>query len=462
MFSLLSAPGGARREGGVRETLGNEAMVNPARLDRIRLVTVLTLSLVFFSALHCAAVSPSPQITIVFRYDDYSSRSATDLERHIIATFQKHGVCCTFGIIPFVKAVNYLDVQPQAGVPLTTAKAEMARNAIKAGAMDPAQHGYSHQTLQSQPGGWHTSYAGLDYDSQLYKIRTGKVFLDEMLHTKITTFIPPFNSYDTNTLRALEKLDFQCLSANLSGETVATTTLKILPATCTLAQIREVIHYAREIIDYHPMICVLFHQYDFVGTENTIEAEKSLHKISLQEFDDLLSWITSQNDLRVRSISQLLADNVDLSMQRFSNNKYYLELFHLKPTWWPPHYGIYLPDAIAYDLSPIHIFTNMSALRMKNILYLCSFYLLLLLIIFTATYLLSRLVFALSGKLDKICKVLSLIIGCALIVYLILGKRIEYQKIRLMVSALGVSLGAWSACYKRKKSLEPRGSKDLP
>ncbi len=442
--------------------MGNEAMLNPTRLNRIRLVTLLALALVVFSALRCAAVSSPSQITIVFRYDDYSSRSATALERHIIAAFQKHGVCCTFGIIPFVKAVNYLDLQPQAGIPLTAAKAAMARNAIQGGAMDAAQHGYSHQTLQSQPGGWHTSFVGLDYDSQLYKIRTGKVFLDEMLHTKLTTFIPPFNSYDPNTLKALEKLDFQCLSANLSGEATTTTTLKILPATCTLAQIREVIHYARKISDYRPMICVLFHQYDFVGTENAIEAEKIFHKISLKEFDDLLSWVTSQNDLRVRSISQLLADNVDLSMERFRNNKYYLELFHLKPTWWPPHYGIYLPDAIAYNLKPSLIFTNISALRIKNILYLCSFYVLLLLILLIAAYVLSLIAFTLSGKLDKISKFLSLIIGCALIVYLIFVKCIEYQKIRLMVGALGVSLGVWSACHKRNKSLEPRGSKDLP
>jgi peptidoglycan/xylan/chitin deacetylase (PgdA/CDA1 family) len=435
-------------------------MVNPTRLNRIRIVTVLALALVVFSALRCGAASAPPRITIVFRYDDYSSRSATDLERHLIAAFQKHGVCCTFGIIPFVKE-NYLDVQPQAGIPLTTAKAEMARNAIKAGTMDPAQHGYSHQTLQSQPGGWHTSYAGLDYDSQLYKISTGKVFLDEMLHTKITTFIPPFNSYDTNTLRALEKLDFQCLSANLFGET-ATTTLKILPATCTLAQIRQVIHYARKVIDYHPMICVLLHQNEFVGVENTIGKEKIAHKISLQEFDDLLSWITSQNDLRVRSISQLLEENIDLSMERFRNNQYYLELFHLKPTWWPPHYGIYLPDAIANNLSPSHIFTNISSLRLKNILYLCSFYLLLLLLVFFATYLLNLIAFSLSGKLDKICKFLSIIMICTLIVYLLCAQRIEYHKIRLLVGALGIFIGVWSACYNRKKSLEPQGSKDLP
>jgi peptidoglycan/xylan/chitin deacetylase (PgdA/CDA1 family) len=427
-------------------------MVNPTRLNRIRMVTVLTLALVVFSAWRCGAASAPPRITIVFRYDDYSSRSATDLERQIIAAFQKHGVCCTFGIIPFVKE-NYLDVQPQAGIPLTTAKAEMARNAIQAGAMDPAQHGYSHQTLQSQPGGWHTSYAGLDYDSQLYKIRMGKVFLDEVLHTKLTTFIPPFNTYDTNTLRALEKLDFQCISPNLFGETT-TTTLKILPATCTLAQIRQVIHYAREVIDYHPMICVLFHQDEFVGIEDTNAKGKIAHKISLQEFGDLLSWITSQNDLRVRSISQLLEENVDLSMERLRNNQYYLELFHLKPTWWPPHYGIYLPSAIANNLSLSHIFTNISTLCIKNILYLCSFYVLLLLIVFIATYLLSIIAFSLSGKLDKICKFLSIIIVCVLIAYLLFAQRIEYHKIRLLVGALGIFLGVWVAC-NREKSLEP-------
>jgi hypothetical protein len=320
--------------------------------------------------------------------------------------------------------------------------------------MDPAQHGYSHQTLQSQPGGWHTSYAGLDYDSQLYKIRTGKVFLDGILHTKINTFIPPFNSYDTNTLRVLEKLDFQCISANLSGETATTTTLKILPATCTLAQIRQVIHYAREVIDYHPMICVLLHQNEFVGVENTNAQGKIAPKISLQEFGELLSWITSQNDLRIRSISQLLGENVDLSMERFRNNQYYLELFHLKPTWWPPHYGIYLPNSVANDLRFSHIFTNISALRIKNILYIGSFYLLLLFIVFLATYLLSLIGFRLSGKRDKICKFLSIIIVCALIVYLFFAQRIEYHKIRLLVGALGISLGVWVAC-NRKKSLEP-------
>jgi hypothetical protein len=283
-----------------------------------------------------------------------------------------------------------------------------------------------------------------------------------MLHTKITTFIPPFNSYDSNTLRVLEVLDFQCLSANLSGETVPSTMLNILPATCTLAQIRQVIHYAREIIDYHPMICVLFHQNDFTGIENAVEDEKIAPKISWREFSDLLSWITSQNDLRVRSISQLLEEKVDLSMERFRNNQHYLELFQLKPAWWPPHYGIYLPAAIAYNLRPSHIFTKISTLRMRNILYLGSFYLLLLLIAFTVTYLLSLIAFSLSGRLLKICRFLSLIMVCALIFSMLSGESMEYHQIRLMVGALGVSLGIWSACSKRRKSLEPQGSEDLP
>jgi len=431
-------------------------------LNRLGMFTIFTFALVILSALPSGAVSSPPQITIVFRYDDYSSRSAPHLERHLIATFQKHRVCGTFGIIPFVKAVNYLEVKPQEGIPLTPAKAEMARDAIKAGAMDPAQHGYSHQTLQSKPGGWHTSYMGLDYDSQLYKIRTGKAFLDEILHTKIATFIPPFNSYDANTIRALEKLDFQCLSADLYGETAPRATLQILPATCTLAQLRRVVHQARNVIAYHPIICVMFHQYDFIDIENTVEAEKNIHKISLKEFDALLSWITLQNDIRVKSISQLLRENIDLSMERFFNNKYYLGLVHVKPSWWPPHYGFYLPAAMAYNIGPQNIFTNVTVLGLKNLLYVGSFYLLLLITGFIAAYLSSLMVFALSGKLDKICRFLSLIIGCALIFYLIFAESVEYKKIRLLVGALGISLGVWWACGKRKKSLKPLGSKDLP
>jgi peptidoglycan/xylan/chitin deacetylase (PgdA/CDA1 family) len=443
IYRDLQVPGQVRCRPGL--------MVNSTVLHRIGMVLWLTLSLVILAAPQGDATSRAPQVTIVFRYDDFSSRSATLLEKEIIAAFKQCQACCTFSIIPFVKAVNYLDISPQGVIPLTAAKAEMVRQAMAAGAMDAAQHGYSHQR-ESYARDWYTAYEGLDYDSQLYKIEKGKVFLEKILGTKITTFVPPFNSYDANTLKVLEQLNFQCLSASLRGQTAPSTTLKFLPETCTLAKLRDVIRYARKIAAYYPIICVMFHQYDFIGVEDTPEAEKIHYKTSLSEFKNLLSWITSQNDIRIRSIRQLLQENVDLSMERFINNKYYLELIHLKPAWWPPHYGIYLPADTAFNLRIRNLFINLTVLRFKNIFYIGLFYLIILIVVFIITYLLTSIGLALSGILDKIFKYLSLIIVGVLLIYLIRTAKVEYKKIEIMVAALGVSLGVWLSCLKWKKS----------
>lgn len=411
----------------------------------------VSLLLVIFAVPPCGAAPSSPQITIVFRYDDYSSRSATELEEKIIAAFKQCQVCCTFSIIPFVKAVNYLDASPQAGIPLTPAKAEMARQAMAAGAMDAAQHGYSHQR-QSYGRDWYTEYEGLDYDSQLEKIEKGKVFLEKILDTKITIFVPPYNSYDANTLNVLERLNFHCLSASLRGQTTPSTSLKLLPETCTLAQLRDVIRNARKIADYYPIICVMFHQYDFIGIDDTPEAEKIHYKTSLNEFKNLLSWIASQNDMRIKSIHQLLQENVDLSMQRFINNKYYLGLAHLKPAWWPPHYGFYLPADTAYNIRGRNIFSYMSIIRIKNLIYLSLFYLIILISVFLTTYLLNLVVFSLTRIFDKLFKYFSLILACSLVLYMIFATKIEYKKIEIMTGALGVSLAVWLSCLRWKKS----------
>lgn len=396
------------------------------------------------------AISP-PRVTVVFRYDDYSSRSNTDLEEKILRAFSQNKACCTFSIIPFISAVNYLDTNPQEVIPLTAAKTEIARQAMAAGTMDAAQHGYSHQR-QGYTHGWYTAYEGLDYDSQLHKIRTGKVFLEKILGAKIITFVPPYNSYDANTLKVLDKLNFRCLSASLRGQTVPSTSLKILPETCTLAQLREVIGYARKMVDYHPIICVMFHQYNFIGIDDTKEAERINHKTSLDEFNQLLSWITSQEDIRVRSISQLLQENVDLSMERFINNKYYLELFHLKPAWWPPHYGFYMPAEFAFNLRFRNIFLDFNALRITNILYVGSFYLIILILMLIITYLLTLICFSLFMLIDKIFKYLSLVILCSLLFAMIFPAQIEYKKIEILMGALGISLGLWLACLRWKKS----------
>ncbi len=50
----------------------------------------------------CFAAPGNNVVTIVFRYDDYSSRNDIMIERRILAAFAKSHMTCTFGVIPFI------------------------------------------------------------------------------------------------------------------------------------------------------------------------------------------------------------------------------------------------------------------------------------------------------------------------------------------------------------------------
>ena len=392
-------------------------------------------------------------VTVIFRYDDYCSRTDTELEKRIIADFKKHNVCCTFSIIPYVKDKNYLEFEPQDVIPLTPEKIAIARDAIKAGAMDAAQHGYSHQTLQTK--GWHTEFQTLDYSTQMDKLKKGKVFLEKVLDKPIITFVPPYNAYDAITIEVLEKLNFQCLSAGMEGDPVPSTSLKILPGTCNLGNLKNTIEYARKIVDYDPIICVVFHQYVFTDVETVTEEEDINYKMSYDNFYKLLSWIAEQKDIRIMSIDQILKTKINLSMDRFMNNKYYLQLVHLKPAWWPPHYGIYLSAETASNARFRNFMALFNITRMRNIMYVASFYLLKLITIFIITYIVGTIGFAVSSIMDKICKYYSLIMLGILLSYLAFGK-IQYKNLEVIVGLWGLGLGGWMVFFKRKIFMESK------
>jgi predicted deacetylase len=399
-----------------------------------------------------AAETGSHYVTIVFRYDDYCTRTDTKLEKKIIADFKRHHICCTFSIIPFVEAKNYLSFEPQGVLPLSPEKIALARQAIKEGAMDPAQHGLTHQTLRTK--GWHTEFATLDYATQLAKIRKGRAFLEKVLKTPITTFVPPFNAYDANTVQALAKLGFQCLSASMYGPAVASASLKFLPETCNLGNLRAAITYARKIVAYDPIICVVFHQYAFTDAQGVVEQEKINYKMPYEKFSRLLDWVTAQKDIRVRSIDQLLKAKVNLSVARFMNNKHYLELVPLKPAWWPPHYGVYVPGNTAAYLRFRNVGAAFNITRIRNIFYVVSYYLLILIIAAVATYILGALALALAGVMDKICLYFSVAMLCLLIAYVVVSSQIEYRKLEVIVALGGLGLGGWRLLARRKKSVD--------
>lgn len=204
------------------------------------------------------------RITVVFRYDDFSSRSPTDIEDQLLRAFIKHHVPCTFGVIPSVVYRDTEDPEPQKVVPLTLEKGGILKGAINADILEVALHGYSHQThCTYSEGGW-TEFSGLDYEDQFKKIAQGKSQLEDMLDIQITTFIPPWNCYDLNTLLVLENLSFRTILAGRFGITKEHSRLKFLHSTCGLLDLRNAVKLARKINEPKPVIVVLFHAYEFI------------------------------------------------------------------------------------------------------------------------------------------------------------------------------------------------------
>lgn len=235
-------------------------------------------------------------ITVVFRYDDYSSVSSTDTERKIIEAFRSNGAALTFSVIPFV-ADDVHDPGPRELLPLNATKIDLLQTAIRDGTVDVAQHGYSHKTRQAVTM---TEFCGLDCASQADQIAKGKAFLEAAFNVPITTFVPPWNSYDANTLRALAELGFSTISAGGMREENEPSALHFLPFTTSFRNAKKAVENARKAPDAQALLVVLFHSYDFC------DVEPKHRGCTEKEFSDLVGWLQSQEDVRLLSLGQVV------------------------------------------------------------------------------------------------------------------------------------------------------------
>lgn len=255
------------------------------------------------------SVRKRKKIHIVFRMDDYSAVSNIELECKLIEIFAQKEIEVTFGVVPFVCDGDEKNSSRQNSIPLTKEKTDILVKAIKIGVVYPALHGFSHQTNNSID---YSEFKGLAYDEQLNRLIQGKKFLEKLLDKTLDIFIPPWNQYDINTLRALEKAGFALLSAGWKGDVFKESKIKFIPVTCDLKLIREAIKNVRKSSDEIPILVILFHHYDFIEHD-----ANNLEGITLQDFSTLLDWLKCQSDLIFTSFSKLNETKLDISASRF-------------------------------------------------------------------------------------------------------------------------------------------------
>lgn len=328
-------------------------------------VLFLILTLTFLPK--AADASDEKKITVVFRYDDYSASSSTGLELKLIDSFKKSKVPVTFAVIPYV-CPNVEDPRPQNVTPLTREKARILKDAIKEGILEVALHGYSHQTISGKADGNYTEFFGLDMGSQIQKITKGKNLLEELLGVQISTFVPPWNSYDLNTIEVLEETGFRNISAARIGVAKEFSQLRFLPATCLPDGVEAAVELARRIPDNNSIIVILVHGYDFV------EEDREKGKLKYSDFVELLTWVTSQKDIRISTIDGATQMIGGLDSKRFIN---YVSLFssplnRLLPSLLSERYSGYRRIYPSSDIT--------KALKVKRWCFVLTFYIALFMI----------------------------------------------------------------------------------
>lgn len=348
---MFQSRGGSIRRSGFRSSPNPERAADSHASRLLPPAAALLVCAAFLPALAAPARSAQAfhnPIALVFRFDDYSAKSDTALEKAILESFRRAHTPLTVSVVPRVASISAFDPSPQEGLPLPEEKIQLLRKALQEGGVEVALHGFSHQTVRRKIGNaylkpfgrYHSEFIGVDEAIQRKKISEGREILERDLGVLARTFVPPWNGYDRTTLRVLGSLGFTTFSAARRGPVDLASPLHFLPRTCDLQDVESAVSAARESLADDPIVVVLFHQYDFV------ENDPQAGQISLADLDKTLDWVSAQSDLRVMTLGDASRLLPDTGARQFYWNRNAL-LWQVTPPWvnltihWPPR-GVYL------------------------------------------------------------------------------------------------------------------------
>lgn len=230
-------------------------------------------------------------ISLALRFDDPSATSDHALESAIFDAAQRHAQQMTVAAIPYRQ-------RGSTHVQLSSANCGPLLDAHSCGLIEIAQHGYSHDRLGSTPAGEPTEFWGTPPELQSQRVQGGQSVLENLFGSKVRGFVPPWNTSDAATLAALSELGFTYVSGGESTPRCPAS-LKNLPRTCQMADLKRVITEARPHAWMSPILIAVLHHYDFV------ESGSELARISLRNFGELLKWIADQPYLKRTSLGEL-------------------------------------------------------------------------------------------------------------------------------------------------------------
>jgi len=256
-------------------------------------------------------ISDSQKLNIVFRYDDFSGTSSTEVEYEILKLIDYYGFSASFGVIPFSAGDSGLDVT--GCIPLPESKIKMVEPYVRSGVLEIAQHGFLHKNSS-----WDqekTEFKGLSGEQQAYKIEHGKRLLELNFGTVVTTFIPPWNSYDRSTLEVLEDQDINIISADNYQVSDPSGDISYLPYTLSLDQLGDMLGSGRfPAFARNSIVVLMVHDYDFT------EIDQTRGLLSLNDLSGILGEAASSG-WRFNSLRDAVAEHGTFDHHSYIWNK---------------------------------------------------------------------------------------------------------------------------------------------
>lgn len=254
-------------------------------------------------------------IRVFLRYDDYSARSAFDVDRGLIELLGRLRLSCTFAVVPAITSDYPSPTGGEANVELDDVRVGILREAIKQGTVELALHGCHHRANDHSPPPIPSEFSRLAASQQAEILRKGREILHRLTGREPAILVPPWNTYDSNTLKAMEQVGLNVISAHRYGPAPRKETgIRLAPMTVEIPGLWKAIAEARKLGDESAVVGLVFHPYDFR------ESGSQSARLSLDEFEELLSKLTAERDVRVSCIGQVVAELPSMDSARFEAN----------------------------------------------------------------------------------------------------------------------------------------------
>ena len=148
-----------------------------------------------------------------------------------------------------------------------------------------------------------SEFFGVPFDEQSRLIAEGNAHLAALFGRRIKGFVPPWNTYDHSTLRALALAGFEFLSAG--PEFIESDPLPVVPATCSLHNARQAVEGAWYFQALAPLVVVVFHPDDFHEFKLQPLPDDPPSFTSLPELEALLDWIKDSAWIRTEALGSI-------------------------------------------------------------------------------------------------------------------------------------------------------------